>query len=257
MDGAVVLLPLGSPLRQPARILHLVEQNVTASAVFGDDRQGAGVAGDQDLPVGGLKEVRIAFQRAVADGQGSHPDRRILVDHAGHDLGHSGFVAFGVGLLEAVDPEVDVHGVGLLDVVGHGAETLRPKDLQGGLPLQHPWGKQQVGVPGGVVGVQMGAERDLEIFGVKGGNAILIGAGTLADDAGAEIHQIGMAVHHHRRGRPTGKWLCVGGAGAQQNKLCLTHHAISSFRVGFPFSIAKGNGSVQRFGLDVEFCKKV
>ena len=65
VDGAVVLLPLGSPLRKPARILHLVEQNVTASAVFGDDRQGAGVAGDQNLPVGRLKKVRIAFQRAV------------------------------------------------------------------------------------------------------------------------------------------------------------------------------------------------
>ena len=69
----------------------------------------------------------------------------------------------------------------------------------------------------------MGAERDLEIFGMEGGDAFFVGLGTLADDARPEIDQIGVPIDHHGGGRAAGERLRVGRAGTQQNKLCLTH----------------------------------
>ena len=129
MDGTVVFLPLRCPLGKSAGVLDLVEQDIAAFAVLRNDRQRAGVAGNQNLLVGRLKKIGVAFQRAVADRQGGDRHQLVLIDDAGLYLGHIDLVSLGVGLLEAVDAEVDVHRIGLLDVFGHGADALRPEYL--------------------------------------------------------------------------------------------------------------------------------
>ena len=123
--------------------------------------------------------------------------------------------------------KVDVHCIGSEEMLGHVGNPLGPKDGQRLLTLQHPRGEDEVGVAGGVVGVQVGAEGAGQQVGAQGIDALMIGLGSLSHHPGAEIDQIGLAVHHHCAGRAAGIRAGIGGAGPEQNQLCC--HVVSSF----------------------------
>ena len=130
----------------------------------------------------------------MADGERLHGNALVFVNDARFNLCRFHLIAVFVRTLKAVQAEIDIDRIGREQMLRHISDSLRAEDLKRFFPFQHPRGENEVRKPGGMVGMQMRTERDIEQIGPKGIFAAAVRFRCASYDAGAEIDKVRMAV---------------------------------------------------------------
>jgi hypothetical protein len=116
-------------------------------------------------------------------------------------LGERPLIPVGVGA------GLDVHAVGLEQVLGHRLETFRPVDLQRHPSSDGPGREDQIGISHGVIRVQMGDEGDAQLGDLERLDAFLAKCSRgAADDARPEVDKVGGLIHDDGCGRAGPFW---------------------------------------------------
>ena len=121
--------------------------------------------------------------------------------------------------LGAFGADFDIRRVRLLEMFRHGRHAFRAVDLER-LPAPHnPRSEDYIRVSKGVVGVEMSEEEAGQVGRIERSHRKLLGRRfSPADNTGAGIEQIGLAVDHHRD-RRTG----TGGIGNRRARAEYDH----------------------------------
>ena len=157
--GGVIFLPVGGAGFPTLLRLDLVDEDV--GALGGGDEGGAvgGVAADHDHFILALEAITVGvLPRAVGDGKGDDAESIVAVDFAAADIVGIDREGGGGVRLGAVQADIEILGPGVQDVSGHGAEAGRAVGLEGIGAAGVGGSEDEVGVAGGVIGVEMGDE---------------------------------------------------------------------------------------------------
>ena len=197
-----------------------MQQNVTVSRFLCHDFKRCGIAADHDHLIRSREFKAVAFKCPVTDWECLYRYPVIPVDHARLNFRCFYFVPHFICFFKAVDAEIDIHCVSLLDITGHFPDALWAKHLQRLFPLQHPRGKDQVRIPGCVVGMQMRTEGHSQAVRAQGIHPLLIGLCSLTDHTRPKINQV-CPVSYNNCGRwSAGIGARVRRAGAKKYKFC-------------------------------------
>ena len=154
----------------------------------------------------------------MVHGKGGDGHVRILVDHPVPGLadveavGREGRRRMGHVALAVVDRAVVViQGIGGIEPAHDPRHALRSVDGQGSSPAGHPGLHPQLSQVSDMVGVIVGEEHTGDP--VQGKAHQLQGV----DRAGARVHQIGLALHDHRRAGPGPRRVRHGRTGPAQH----------------------------------------
>lgn len=142
----MVGLPVGGAAVQTGLCVHLVDQDVAASAGLDDGVARRGVARDHDRAVGGVEaEAEGVRPGAVRHREGGHRHVLVPVDLARLDLVRIHLDPGHVLRLASVEADVDVLGVGGEEVLGHRPGPGWSVDLQRLVSIEHPRREDEVG----------------------------------------------------------------------------------------------------------------
>jgi hypothetical protein len=83
----------------------------------------------------------------------------IGVDQTGFNLSSLNSVSGLVGGFQPIEADANVFAVSFQNVIGHRSQTLRAVYLERLFAFQHPGRKDEIGVTGSVVGMEMSYER--------------------------------------------------------------------------------------------------
>ena len=114
-------------------------------------------------------------------------------------------------------------------MICHITDSFRSKYPEWFLPLQDPWGKDQIRVSSRVIRVQVCAERGHQPVRAKRVDPIPVCLRRLADDPRTEINEVRPVANNDRGGRTAGIRTRVRSSGTEKYKFCLHHDFLSFF----------------------------
>ena len=165
----------------------------------GDCLRRSRVARDHDTAVGGVKAVsKREVPSAMGDGESTHGNIRVFVNNSRMNLMRVDVIRLGVSVLQAVDTNVDVFHIGRLNVACHAGDSRWAVEFQRSGTAFHGGREIEIRQTGGVVGMQVRGENDFEVLGRERVDVFVAGgSGGASHHSGAEIDEIGCAVHDH------------------------------------------------------------
>src|SRR5215467_226914 len=122
-------------------------------------------------------------------------------------------------LLQSCRANLDIAAPRFHDVLGHSLDSFRSVNVQ--LRAAHdPGGEDQVGVSGGVVGMQVGNKSKIQLGWLEGGNALSSRGCRPSNYSWSEIDEISLLSNDDRGGGTRSLWQRAGRACSEKHDLC-------------------------------------